>query len=84
MIYLRMQPIRKRLDARRAAAGLAVASSRDHNNADDRFLAGPAGAPQIGQCRVAKSAYFWCSPCNGHAIPCGLRLALANFGRSAS
>jgi len=48
-----MQPVRKRLAARRATAGLAVANSREHNNADDRFLAGPKGAPQIGQCRVA-------------------------------
>jgi len=48
-----MQPFRKRLAARRATAGLAVANSREHNNADDRFLSGPKGAPQIGQCRVA-------------------------------
>ena len=75
MIYLRMQPVRKRLAARRATAGLAVANSREHNNVDDRFLAGPEGAPQIGQCRVAWSAYSWCSPCKGHAIPSGLRLA---------
>ncbi len=32
MIYLRMQPARKWLAARRAAAGLAVASSREHTN----------------------------------------------------
>ena len=50
-----MQPVRKRLDARRATAGLAVASSREHNNADDRFLAGPKGAPQIGQCASPKA-----------------------------
>ncbi len=60
-----MQPVRKRLAARRATAGLAVANSREHNNAEslphersecfgyDRFLAGPKGAPQIGQCGVA-------------------------------
>ena len=53
MRYLRVQPVRKRLAARRATAGLAVANSREHNNADSRFLAGPKGAPQIGQCRVA-------------------------------
>jgi len=48
-----MQPVRKRLAARRATTGLAVANSREHNNADSRFLNGPKGAPQIGQCRVA-------------------------------
>ena len=46
-----MQPFRKRLAARRVTAGLAVANSREHNNADSRFLNGPKGAPQIGQCR---------------------------------
>ena len=30
MIYLRVQPVRKRLAARRATAGLAVANSREH------------------------------------------------------
>jgi len=53
MIYLMVQPVRKQLAARRATAGLAVANSREHNNADDCFLTGPEGAPQIGQCRVA-------------------------------
>ncbi len=65
MKYLRMQPVRKRLAARRATAGLAVANSKEHNNVEglphersecfgySRFLAGPKGAPQIGQCRVA-------------------------------
>ena len=53
MIYLRMQPVRKQLAARRATAGLAVANSREHNNAGGCFLAGPKGVPQIGQCRVA-------------------------------
>jgi len=48
-----MQPVRKLSAARRATAGLAVANSREHNNADGCFLAGPKGAPQIGQCRVA-------------------------------
>ncbi len=60
-----MQPVRKRLAARRATAGLAVANSKEHNNAEglphersecfghDRFLTGPKGASQIGQCRVA-------------------------------
>jgi hypothetical protein len=103
MIYLRKQPVRKRLAARRVAAGLAIANSREHNNAEglphersecfgyDRFLAGPKGASQIDQCRVAYSAYFWCSPCKGHAIPCGLPSSkaptfgsLADLGRSAS
>ena len=84
-----MQPVRKRLAARRATAGLAVANSREHNNTEslpherseclvyDRFLPGPKGAPQIDQCRVAVLS-------KGHAIPCGLRLALANLGHSAS
>ena len=48
-----MQPVRKQSAARRATAGLAVANSREHNNADGCFLAGPMGAPQIGQCGVA-------------------------------
>jgi hypothetical protein len=62
MIYLRKQPVRKRLAARRATAELAIANSREHNNAEglphersecfgyDRFPAGPQGTPQIGQC----------------------------------
>jgi len=53
-----MQLVRKRLAARRATAGLAVAHSREHNNADNRFLAGPEGTPQIGQCRVANAPTF--------------------------
>ena len=53
MRYLRIQPVRKPSAARRVTTGLAVANSREHNNADDCFLAGPKGAPQIGQCRVA-------------------------------
>jgi len=53
-----MQPVRKRLAARRATAGLAVANSRERNNADDRFLAGPKGTPQIGQRRVANAPTF--------------------------
>jgi hypothetical protein len=34
MIYLRVQPVRKQLAARRATAGLAVANSRERNNAE--------------------------------------------------
>ena len=64
-----MQPVRKRLAVRRATAGLAVGNSREHNNADDRFLTGPEGAPQIDQCASPKA------PTVG---------ALANLGRSAS
>ena len=48
-----MQPVRTPSAARRATTGLAVANSREHNKADDGFLAGPKGAPQIGQCCVA-------------------------------
>ena len=55
MIYHRMQPVRKQLAARRATAGLAVVSSREHNNADDCFLTSPEGAPQIGQCASPKA-----------------------------
>ncbi len=56
MRYLSIQPARKQLAARRATAGLAVANSREHNNAEslphersecigyDRFLAGPEGS----------------------------------------
>ena len=84
MIYLRMQPVRKRLAARRATAGLAVANSREHNNSDDRFLAGPEGAPQIDQCASPKAPTVGAVLVKGHAIPCGLRLALANLGCSAS
>jgi len=40
-IYLRMQ-----LAARRATAGLAIANSREHNNADDCFLTGLKEASQ--------------------------------------
>ena len=58
MRYLRMQPVRKRLSARRATEGLAVAISREHNNADNRFLNDPEGTPQIGQCRVANAPTF--------------------------
>jgi hypothetical protein len=89
MKYLRLQPVRKRLAVRRATEGLAVANSKEHNNAEglphersecfgySRFLAGPKGAPQIGQCRVAVLV-------KGYTIHCGLRLALSNLGRSAS
>ena len=82
-----MQPDRKQLTARRATAGLAVASSREHNKADDRFLAGPKGVPKIGQCRVANAPTFGAVLSKGHAkagpasaasalgLPCGLRLA---------
>jgi len=53
MKYLRIQPVRKQSAARRATAGLAIANSKEHNNADDYFLAGPKGESQIGQGRVA-------------------------------
>jgi hypothetical protein len=39
--------------ARRATGGLAIANSKEHNNADGRFLNDPKGASKIGQCRVA-------------------------------
>ena len=64
-----MQPVRKRLAARRATAGLAVASSREHNNADDRFLAGPEGAPQIGQCASPKAPTFGAVLVKGMPFP---------------
>ena len=86
-----MQPVRKRLAARRATAGLAVANSREHNNADDRFLAGPKGAPQIGQCRVANAPTFGAVLVKGMPFPADCASpkaptvgALANLGRSAS
>jgi hypothetical protein len=53
-----MQPVRKQSAARRATAGLAVANSKEHNNAASRFLAGPKGAPQIGQCASPKAPTF--------------------------
>jgi hypothetical protein len=67
MIYLRLQPARMRLAARRATAGLAVANSKERNKAEslphersecfgyDRILAGPKGAPQISQCASPKA-----------------------------
>ena len=49
-----MQPAARRLAARRATAGLAVLCvSRVRNTADDRVPAGPKGAHQTGQSRVA-------------------------------
>ena len=59
----------KRLAVRRATAGLVLAHSREYNNADDHFLAGPKEAPQIGQCVSPKA------PTVG---------ALAHLGSSAS
>jgi hypothetical protein len=68
-----IQPVRKWLAARRASEGLAVANSSERNNADDRFLAGPQGASQIGQCGVAvlgngQAIYSWPFPADG-ALP---------------
>ena len=49
-----MQPAGRRLAARHATAGLAVLCvSRERNTADDRLPAGPKGAHQTGQSRVA-------------------------------
>jgi len=48
-----MQRVEKRLAARRATAVLAIANSREHNNADGRFSARPKGAHPISQCGVA-------------------------------
>ena len=91
-----MQPVRKRLAARRATAGLAVANSREYNNADDRFLTGPKGAPQIGQCRVAvlvkgmprlaprAQRVLWVFPADCASPKAPTFGALANLGRSAS
>ena len=59
----------KRLAVRRATAGSALAHSREYNNADDHFMTGSKGAPQIGQCVSPKA------PTVG---------ALANLGNSAS
>ena len=98
MIYLRMQPVRKRLAARRATAGLAVANSREPpkvgalgDNADDRFLAGPEGAPQIDQCASPKAPTFGAVLVKGMPFPADCASpkaptfgALANLGRSAS
>jgi hypothetical protein len=81
MIYLRVQPVRKQLAARRVTAVLAVVYSREHNNAEslphersdcfgyDYFLTGPKGVPKIGQFPSPKA------PTVG---------ALANLGSSAS
>ncbi len=86
-----MQLVRKRLTARRATAGLAVANSREHNNADDRFLTGPKGMSQIGQCRVANAPTFGAVLVKGMPFPADCASpkaptfgALANLGRSAS
>jgi hypothetical protein len=85
-----MQPFRKRLAARRATAGLAVANSREHNNADDRFLNGPKGAPQIGQCRVANAPTLGAVLVKGMPFPADSASpkaptvgALTDLGRSA-
>ena len=85
-----MQPVRKRLAARRATAGLAVANSREHNNADSRFLDGPKGAPQIGQCRVANAPTFGAVLVKGMPFTAGCASpkaptvgALADLGHSA-
>ncbi len=48
-----MQRAEKRPAARRATAGLAVASSRGRNNAEGRLSARPKGAHPIGPCSVA-------------------------------
>ena len=86
-----MQPVRKRLAARRATAGLAVANSREHNNADNRFLGGPKGAPQIDQCCVANAPTFGAVLVKGMPFPADCASpkaptfgALANLGRSVS
>jgi hypothetical protein len=86
-----MQLVRKQSAARRATAGLAVASLREHNNADGCFLAGPKGAPQIGQCRVANAPTFGAVLEKGMPFPADCASpkaptvgALADLGRSAS
>jgi len=70
-----VQPVGKRLAARRASAGLAIANSSECNNADDRFPAGLKGVTHIDQCGVAALG-------KGTTFPCGLRLALADVGSS--
>jgi hypothetical protein len=52
-LILRLQQVEKRLDARRATAGLALANARERNNADGRLSACPKGVPPIRQCGVA-------------------------------
>jgi hypothetical protein len=53
-LILRLQQVEKRLDARRASAGLAlVGVSRERHNADGRLSACPKGAPPIRQGGVA-------------------------------
>jgi hypothetical protein len=74
-LILQFQQDKKRSDARRASAGLAmVGVASERNNADDRFSSCPVGAAQIRQCGVAVLD-------KGAAIACGLRLALTYFGR---
>ena len=48
-----MQPVRKQPSALLCSLELATASPAVARLAADCFLAGPKGAPQIGQCRVA-------------------------------
>ncbi len=81
-----MQPFRKRLSALLCSLELATASPAVARLADNRFLTGPEGTPQIGQCRVANAPTFG-TVLVGHAkagpasvasalgLPCGLRLA---------
>ena len=58
MRYLRIQPIRKPLAARRATAGLALANSKEHNNAE--------GLPHERGPAQERSECFGCSVCFGH------------------
>ena len=48
-----MQRTEKRPAARRATVGLALANSRERNNAEGRLSVRPKGAHPIGQCGVA-------------------------------
>jgi len=72
-----MQRAEKRPAARRTTAGLAVANSRERNDAEGRLSARPKGVHPIGQCGVAALGKDW-------AIAGGPRLALANWVGSAS
>ena len=73
-----MQRVGKRLSARRASPGMAIALAQRRNTAGDRFPAHPQGASQRLQSGVAVLAK------GATAIPCGLRLDLNLLGRSAS
>ena len=86
-----MQPVRKQLAARRATAGLAVANLREHNNVDDRFLAGPRERPKLANAGSPRAPTFGAALVKGMPFSADCASpkaptvgALANLGHSVS